>query len=198
MKYKNTSGLLIASILFLSIINNITAQANFKIEDSRDNAMKLSGTSTFHDWTMQTGTFSGNAQFGLEPGNYITALRSLEFSLPVLTLKSGEKKLDKNAYKALKTKQFKDILYKLTSAKVTAEKDYKYQIKTTGNLTVAGVTKEVVIDIFCMANKNGSITCEGNYKINMGDYNVQAPNFMGGLMTTGEGVTLDFSMRFER
>jgi len=185
--------------LFLFGIHfSITAQTNFSIEESGDNSVKLSGTSTLHDWMMVSAFFSGDAQFELEPGTHIVSLKKLEFNLPVTSLKSDEKKLDKNAYKALKAKQFPKIQYKMTAAKVSPEKDYKYVIKTVGQLNVAGVSKEVLINISCMANKNGSITCTGTYHLKMADYNVEPPKFMGGLMTTGDNVTLDFSMRFER
>jgi polyisoprenoid-binding protein YceI len=194
-KYHNTILLL---LLLVGIGNTAMAQVNFEIGQSRDNSMAISGTSTFHDWTMKTKTFTGSAQFSLIPGNDIKGLNSLEFSLPVLQLKSSKRALDKNARKALKADKFKYITYTLTKAAVVGEKEYKFQIATTGNLTVAGVTKEVTIDIYCMANKNGSITCTGKYKLKMTDYNVEPPSFMGGLMSTGETITLDFSMRFER
>ena len=188
--------LLIAFLLFASTA--IQAQIGFEIGTNSENTIVISGNSTFHDWTMKSKTFTGSAQFDLIPGNDIKGLKVLELSLPVLKLKSNKRALNKNAYKALKTDQFKNIKYKLTSAKVIGEKEYKFQIATVGNLTIAGVTKEVNIDIYCMANKNGSITCTGKYKIKMTDYKVEPPYFMGGLMTTGESITIDFTMRFER
>lgn len=186
-------------VFFAVIIGaDANAQANFKIEESNDNCVNLSGTSTFADWSMTATVFSGSAVFITEPGYYITGLELLNFSLPITKLKSRKKALDKNAYKALKAKQFKTIDYKLTSAKITGEKDYKYSIATTGDLTIAGVTNQVVITIFCTPNKYGSITCEGEFIVKMTDYNVEPPNFFDGLMSTSESVTIDFSLRFER
>lgn len=190
-----TSIMLIAAFLIGNAAAN--AQTNFKTGNNASNNMVLSGTSTFHDWTMTTKTFTGNAQFVLKPGNGISGLNALDFSLPVLQLKGDKKALNNNAYKALKTDQYKNITYKLKSAKVLGQKDLNFQISTTGSLTIAGVTKEVSIDIYCMANKNGSITCTGKYKIKMTDYKVEPPKFMGGIMKTGDDLTLDFTMVFE-
>lgn len=198
MKNKYIIKTTVFLFLLLGLVNSVSAQTKFEIGESRDNIMVLSGSSSFHDWTMKTKTFTGSAQFDLVPGNDIKGLSSLEFSLPMLQLKSKKKELDKNARKALKTDQFKYIIYRLTKAKVVGEKEYVFQIATTGNLTIDGVTNEVNIDIYCFANKNGSITCTGKYILKMTDYHVQRPSFMGGLMSTGETVMLDFSIRFER
>ncbi|OXG07003.1 hypothetical protein B0A64_09275 [Flavobacterium araucananum] len=160
--------------------------------------MKISGTSTFHDWTMKTPVFSGEATFKIGAENQITKLSAIAFNLPVLTLKSGQKKLDKNAYKALKTDQFKEILYKQVSAEVMSLNNSKFHIKTAGKLTIAGLTKDAIIDLYCFVNKDGSISCNGNYPINMSDYNVTAPIFMGAVMKTGDAIKLEFSFLFEK
>lgn len=184
--------------MLITVSNFTLAQTNFEIGESRDNMMVLSGSSTSHEWSVKTKTVTGTAQFDLVPGNDIIRLDSLKFSLPMLQLYSSKKVLDKNSQKNLKANKFKYITYQLTKAKVINEKEYVYQIATTGNLTIDGITKEVNIDMYCFANKNGSITCTGKYTLKMTDYHVEHPSFMGGLMSTGETVLLDFSMRFER
>jgi polyisoprenoid-binding protein YceI len=173
---------------------SLHAQSIYKISDSKDNNMKLSGTSTFHNWTMNAQTFTGDAQFGFKPGNenQLASIKSLTFSLALLNLTSGEKGLDKNAYKALKTKQYKHIVYKLISATVLPEKENKYLVKAQGSLRIAGVTKSVAMDVHCVVNKDASITCTGSYKLNMTDYQVKPPTFMV-VMKTGDAITLDFT-----
>ncbi|MGO4770455.1 YceI family protein [Flavobacterium sp. W22_SRS_FK3] len=198
MKNKIKFGLLLLIVIFSGINQMIQAQSHFKIEKSKDNEMKISGTSTFHDWTMKTAAFSGKATFDIGVENQITKLNTIEFNLPVLTLKSGQKKLDKNAYKALKTDQFKEILYKQVSAELMSVTNSKFHIKTAGKLTIAGVTKDVVIDLYCFINQDGSISCDGNYPINMSEFKVTAPVFMGGIMKTGDSIKLEFSFLFEK
>ncbi len=180
----------------LGIHTATRAQTTYTIKNSKANAMKLSGTSTMHDWDMNSRTFTGEAKFGFTTpeGHELNALTSLSFSLAVQDLKSDKSALDKNAYEALKTKQYKNILYKLVTATVMPEKDGKYLIKTIGNLTVAGVQKEIEMDVYCVTNKDESITCTGSEKIAMSDYQVKPPSFMFGAMKTGNDVTLDFTM----
>ncbi len=198
MKTKIKFTLLLLTIIFSGLNQTLMAQSHFKIGKSKVNEMKISGTSTFHDWTMKTAVFSGKATFNFDAENQITKLSAIEFNLPVITLKSGQKKLDKNAYKALRTDQFKEILYKQVSAEVMSVNNSKFHIKTAGKLTIAGVTKDAIIDLYCFINKDGSMSCEGNYPINMSDYNVTAPVFMGGVMKTGDAIKLEFSFLFEK
>ncbi|WP_082447115.1 YceI family protein [Flavobacterium sp. KJJ] len=198
MKTKIKIAIMFLIIIFSGLNQTVRAQSHFEIGKSKDNEMKISGTSTFHDWTMKTAGFSGKATFNIGAENQITKLSAIEFDLPVLTLKSGQKKLDKNAYKALKTDQFKEILYKQVSAEIMSVNNSKFHIKTAGKLTIAGVTKNAVIDLYCFVNKDGSMSCVGNYPINMSDYKVTAPVFMGGVMKTGDAIKLEFSFLFEK
>ncbi len=178
----------------------LLSQSLYKINDSKDIDMKLLGTSTLHKWSMDAKTFEGEAQFGFAPSNdhELTSLKSLSFSLEVLNLKSGEKGLDNNAYKALKTNRYKDILYTLISATVSPEKENRYVIRAKGNLTVAGVTKEISMEILGVVNSDGTITCTGSDELNMTDYQVKPPSFLLGAMKTGDAITLDFTLVYKK
>ena len=190
----------IAAIFIMALSQHLYGQATYKINESKDINMKLSGTSTLHKWTMNAQTFTGDAQFGFSAGadHQLNAVSALNFSLVVTDLKSGEKGLDKNAYKALKTDKYKDILYILTSAKVSPGKENRYLIKTLGNLSIAGVTKEVSMDVYCTVNGDKSITCAGSDKLKMTDYKVKPPSFMLGAMKTGDAITLDFTLVYKK
>lgn len=178
----------------------LTAQPLYKISNSKDIDMKLLGTSTLHKWAMDAKTFDGQAEFAFLPGNSgkLTGIKSLTFSLEVANLKSDEKALDRNAYKALKADEYKDIYYKLLSATLLSEKDGAYHVKTHGNLTIAGVTREVAIDADCHINNDTSVAFAGSYKLKMTDYEVQPPTFMLGAMKTGDEITLDFKLIYQK
>jgi polyisoprenoid-binding protein YceI len=194
MKNKFKQALVLTAICIMGFSSMLQAQSIYKITESKDIDMKLSGTSTLHNWTMDARTFSGQADFNIKAGDKLSALNSLTFALAVSDLRSGESGLDKNAYKALNSKEYKDITYKLISATVTPQGDDKYLIKAHGNLTIAGVTKEVTIDVNCML----TINCSGSQKLNMTDYSVKPPTFLLGAMKTGDAITLDFTLIYKK
>jgi polyisoprenoid-binding protein YceI len=195
--FKQTLVLAICLTGFNSLLQ---AQATYRITESKEVNMKLSGTSTLHNWAMNAKSFGGDAQFIFKPGidHQLSALKSLTFSLAVADLKSGESGLDNNAYKALKTDANKNITYKLLSATISPDKGNKFVIKTHGNLTISGVTKEVSFDVFGTVNADETITCTGSDKLNMTDYGVKPPKFMLGAMKTGDEVTLDFTLVYKK
>ncbi len=188
------------TLISVVAINSIVySQSTYKIQDTKDVDMKLLGTSTLHKWEMEATSVSGEAQFVFKSGSKsdLASVKSLSFALKVKDLKSDNKKLDKNAYKALKSDEFKDIHYKLISATVTSENKNEYLLKASGKLTIAGVTKETEMDVHCVVNANGSITCTGSDKLNMTDYNVKPPTFMLGAMKTGDAITLEFNVVYK-
>jgi polyisoprenoid-binding protein YceI len=188
--------------MFISIVglNNIGySQNTYKIEDTKDVNIRLLGTSTLHNWEMEATAVSGEAQFIFKAGSKsdLISLKSLSFALKVKDLESDSKELDKNAYKALKSDEFKDIHYSLISTTVTFEKANEYLLKTKGKLTIAGVTKEIEMNVHCFINNDGSITCKGSNKLNMTDYNVNPPTFLFGAMKTGDAITLEFNVVYK-
>ena len=149
---------------------------------------------------MNAKTFTGEAKFLFDPTrrDQLTSLQALTFSLEVENLKSNEKALDKNAYKAMKTNEYKDIFFQLVWAKVVHKTENKYFIETHGNLTIAGITRAVKMDVYCMVNKDSTITCTGSEKLKMTDYKINPPSFLMGAMKTGDAITLDFILVYKK
>lgn len=200
MKKNIKQIVMLTMVCVMGFSSLVKAQTTYKINESKDMDMKLSGTSTLHKWTMDAKTFSGGADFNFKPGSSaeLISVKSLAFSLEVANLKGSENGLNNNAYKALKAKEYKDIDYKLLSATISPVKDNKFLIKAHGNLTIAGVTKEIDMDVWCIVNQDKTITCTGSEKLNMTDYAVKPPTFMLGAMKTGDAITLDFTLVYKK
>ena len=194
-----SKGLALILISTIGFSSNGYSQPTYKIETTKDVDMKLLGTSTLHKWEMETTSMSGEVQFVFKSGSEsdFASLKSLSFGLEVKDLKSDSKGLDKNAYKALKSDEFKDIHYKPISAMATPAKKNEYLLKTSATLTVAGVTKQIDMDVNCLINANGSITFTGTDKLNITDYNVEPPSFMLGAMKTGDAIALQFNVVYK-
>lgn len=194
---KNKYSSLLIAICLSGFTQLVLAQSSYTIPESKTNDIKLSGTSSMHDWDMSAHAFTGEAQFTLAGDDQqLSELNALSFSLPVSNLKSDKSGLDKNAYKALKTDQHKNIDYQLSSASMSTEQ--KGLIETEGNLTIAGVTKEVAMNVYCVVNKDSTISCTGSEKLKMTDYQVKPPTFMLGAMSTGDDITLNFTVVFKK
>lgn len=162
----------------------VNAQTNYK----QTGAITIAGTSTMHDWTMTSKEVTYQADFELNADGTPTKLNTVSVTLPAESLKSGKGAMDNNAYKSLKTDKHKQITFQLTSSKLNGK-----TITCSGNLTIAGTTKPVDIDVTYEV-KNGSLVCKGSRKIKMTDYNVEPPSFMFGSVKTGDEITVTFDV----
>lgn len=195
----NMKSLALILVCTLGIQSVGRSQTTYKVEATKDVAMRLSGTSTLHDWEMVATDVTGEAQFvfGSGSGTDLVSLPSLSFTLKVEDLKSDKKGLDKNAYEALRSNEHKDIIYKLTSSTLSPDKE-GYLLRTKGRLTIAGVSKEIAMDVRCVVNANGTITFSGAVALKMTDYDVEPPSFMFGAMSAGDAIKLEFTVIYKK
>src|SRR6187431_3279766 len=63
MKNNLKRYLVLAGIFTVGLSHTLFAQSIYKVTDSKNNNMKLSGTSTGHDWVMKAHIFTGEAHF---------------------------------------------------------------------------------------------------------------------------------------
>ncbi len=192
-KYLKSFVIILLCIMGLQNIGY--SQSNYKVKETKDIDIKLLGTSTFKDWEMDSQSSYGEAKFIFKPGceKDLASLEYLTFAINVTDLKSDNDKINENAYEALKSNEYKEIRYRLTSSTIVPKKG-GYLVKSNGYLTIAGVTKKTEMDVHAVINDDGSVTTKGVYKLKMTDYNVEPPTFFWGVMKTGNVLTLDFTI----
>ena len=159
-------------------------------------SLVISGTSTMHDWEMKSDKGRVEVMLGLGNNAKLLGLTGLKFSIDAETLKSEKTAMDNNAYKALKTSSAKQIIFVLSSAKISQLSETSYQVKAIGMLTVAGTTREtdLVADIkYSHADK--SYIVSGTKKLKMTEYNVKPPSFMLGTVKTGNEISITFKTK---
>ena len=178
------------------ICSTTIAQTSY---ESHSMDISLKGTSTLHDWEMKAATGTSEAEFTVGDDGNITSLSKLSFTLPAVNLKSGRTVMDKNTYKALKTRANPNISFVLTSATVTAEGNNNYLLNCNGRLTIAGSTKAT--DLVATARYNPSdksFTVTGVKKMKMTDYDVKPPTVMLGTIKTGNDISIAYNLKFTR
>lgn len=174
------------------------SQSNYSIVDTEDINIWLNGTSSLHDWEMVASSVKGKANFYFNTENQIDleSIDSLLFSLKVKDLKADNKKLTKNAHKSLKSGDYKDIQYLLFTDTLSVDEN-GYLVKTHGNLTIADITNEIAMDVYCTVNDDSTITCKGTKILNMTNFGIEPPSFLFGAMKTGEQINIDFEVIFK-
>ena len=187
------SALLVFMMTAMSFsLNEKLASTTFRLQNLN---VAVDGTSTLHDWTIKSAKGQCEVNFELA-SDKLTGVSGLNFSIPAESLKSGNNMMDNNTYKALKTKEHKNISYVLTTGSVSQVNGTTFQIRTKGKLTIAGTAKET--DIVANAVYNAadkSYTISGNKKIKMSQWGVKPPTVMMGTIKTGDEITISFSAK---
>jgi polyisoprenoid-binding protein YceI len=165
--------------------------------------VKIDGTSTIHDWTIEGGIIAGTLELDskfvsdpakAQPGKVPA---KVEVIIPVRTLKSGKTSMDNVTYQTMKQQQFPRIEYHLTEltlkeAPKSANGPFAFDSK--GKLVISGKTNDVTFPV-TMTKTGNALKTSGTYKLKMTDYGVQppAPKILGvPTIKTGDEVTLSW------
>ncbi len=175
MKY----ALIILSIFAISI----AAQGQDYQTKQAESSMKISGTSTLHDWHINVESFNGSAK--MDGGK----LDQASFEADVKSLKSGTSSMDDNTYEALEAEDYPKITFKSTEI---ISSDVKLTIK--GNLTIAGATRPVTLSTTIEKWAEKSITIKGSYSFKMSEFGIDPPRAMFGTIRTGDEIDIAFNL----
>jgi hypothetical protein len=195
--YRNMSYPMIGLAIFLMAFSVVPMVRNSnRAAGAADADIKVLGTSNLHNWSMEEKDVTCTARFTYAPGkpSIPNGLEGFGFTFPVHSLKSGESGMDSKAYAAMKAKKSGNIVFTASSSTVTPGGAGQLTVKSNGSLTIAGVSKSVVLTAACVVKADGSITCTGTDKLLMSDYQIKPPTYMLGALKTGNALTIDFTM----
>lgn len=159
-----------------------------KFLGTQGSVVRVQGTSTLHEWTMESAKISGT----------IDAPAKAIVTIPVASLKSEHAKMDKLMAEALKAKEHPEIRYEMTSATPSQPGADAFVMKTRGKLTIAGVTRDVAFDVQGSRNPDGKYTLVGQAPIRMTQYGIKPPTAMMGTIKTGDDVKVTFRWVVEK
>jgi len=196
MQYHTThrQSLLKVVILWIAFtIVPLTISAQSFSLNNGEGEVTVTGTSTLHDWEEVAEQKSGSIT--MDNTGELPKITSLKFVVEAESLKSGKGAMDKNTYKALETKDHKQIVFEFKSMKsispITATSN-KYKVVATGNLTIAGSTNSIELP-FNLNINGGKVLLEGKKALKMTDYNIDPPKALLGTITTGDEIEVHYN-----
>lgn len=191
-------GLKITVLVLLLIGQKISAQTVYRIDPGKGVEVKVLGTSNVHDWTMVSTGIESQGTFKLNAKDELTGLSGFSFTVFAKTLKSGKSSMDSRTYKSILADEFPKIVFVLKSAIVNQLSANKFQIQATGNLSIAGASQLITLNVNAIVNADHSITCAGTEKIKLTDYKIDPPSFMLGAMKVGNDLTIKFELNYNK
>jgi polyisoprenoid-binding protein YceI len=190
--YKKLLKIILVGLLFFTTSNFIAQESKLNLAESK---LTVFGTSNLHDWDIVAKAMGGKATFDFD-ANVLKDIESLDFSVETEQLLSGKSGMDSNTFKALNSKKYKTINYKLTKiVKITKVSANTYTIEAQGDLTIAGTSKNIT-QVFTAVVSGKKVVLSGKTKITMTQYKIVPPTALFGTIKTGPDVTVDFKVTY--
>ncbi len=180
-------------VLLSSIV--VWSQANFSLVKS---IIKIEGTSNVHDWVSTSKNAKATGSVVVE-NNAIKGVNSLKVTIPVSGIKSTKGSImDDKTWTALKNKKHPNIYYQLKKVNSITKNGNSYTLKTNGNLTIAGVTKNINMSVKGVVLTGNQVKFSGSKKLKMTDFGIDPPTALFGTMTTGNDITIKYNITVQQ
>lgn len=187
---KNGLRQMILSFLFLFSTPFLFGQQQTFVYHSGE--IEVSGYTNNYNWKMKTDSVECKSLITLQ-NRQLKAINNLSFTVPVQKLSSPNTYMDRIAHRTLKSYPFDKIYFKYVKSEIQPwdDKD-QYLVKATGNLTIAGVTQAIKMDLIATVIKDGTINFAGTHKLKLSTYQVVPKKTLMGTLNTSDDVTVNF------
>ncbi len=192
--------------------NGIDDKIVYDSEGSGAGRITIEGTSTLHDWEVGGDTIVGRITLDETAADmeaaWLDAAEALsaQVEIPVRSLESGRRRMDREMFSALNASEYPTITYRLTAMErmpeehTVPEDDHDegtVHLLANGELTISGQTRTVTFPV-TIAARNGSLKIQGQAALTMTDFGVEPPRLMLGALRTGDEITVQFNWAPER
>ena len=178
------------SVIAVLVLAAATVALGERYAPATGSLVKVDGTSTLHAWTMQGATIQGEIS-APTPENW-NAPATAVVTIPVVSIKSEHAKMDKLMAEALKAGAHPEIRFELVEAVPQNASAASFMLRTRGKLTIAGVTKEIAMDVQGVKTTDGKYALSGQAPIRMTSFGIKPPTAMLNTIRTGDDVKVSF------
>jgi len=190
-------------LLFVFTITDGVSQSVEPLNVSNGSSIEIDGTSTLHDWTAVAKDFTVDFRVPKDWTKGVDFwdaedIEGLVVTVPVEKLDSGKGGMDKRMYKALKDDDHPRIIFEYSN--VELEESDKLDAKNlviNGELTIAGVSKPVSLEVTGEILESNALKFSGSYTMNMTEFDVEPPSAMLGTIKSGEEITIRYDIIFQ-
>ena len=177
------------TITYIALALAALAASADRFAPATGSLVRVEGTSTLHAWKMEGAAINGSID---------SATPKAVVTIPVTSIKSEHAKMDKLMAEALKAKQHPEIRYELIDATLPPNPPATFVMKTRGKLTIAGVTRDIDMEVQGSRTSDGRYMLTGQAPVKMTSFGIKPPVAMLGTIKTGDDVKVTFRWIVEK
>ena len=163
----------------------------------------LDGTSSVHDWTVESTIIGGSMELGFDPSNPQPGKvpAKVTANIPVRSLKSkgkiDPKRMEEVMQETMKMPTAPRIEYRLTELVLKAAPKTPtepLQFDSKGELSMAGVTNQISMPVTMERLEGNKLKTKGAVTLKMTSFGMKppAPKILLGMISTGDDVKVSF------
>jgi polyisoprenoid-binding protein YceI len=184
-------------LLIGSWVNNggdLSVQQDYTL--SGNYAVSIHGTFSIHSWVETVQKVSGEL-VGTVNADGSTAIQSIRMVMEVRSIKSDMGSvMDNKTFKALKADKDPEITFLITAPFIIHRSAAADTLSLQGHLTLAGVTRPVIMRVLSFKAALGTLSIQGEENIKMTDFGVKPPSALFGVMKASPDITINFKTDF--
>ena len=210
---KNRNAFMLSLLLVLTIAGGVGApaapprapvadSARYRIDagQSRFTVRVFVGgllSSLGHDHTIAARNFSGETQFTygtVAPASLQMTVRASSLSVTDKVSTSDREKIEATMRdEVLEVDKYPEISFRSTNVTANRIDEGVYQVQISGELTLHGVTRGVVISARASFG-TGVLRAQGEFSVRHADYNLKRVSVAGGTIKVKEEIKLSFEI----
>jgi hypothetical protein len=182
-----------AIALLILVSATLVAQdgVQYATDATGESKVWIDGSSNNGEFNCYVDEFAVEMEMAADATAENPGLSSVSVTIPAKKVVSRKSVImDRLTHNAFKANQNPDITYELTSAEVGEGG----VLKTIGNLTLAGVTKEIEMDVTLDNVGDGSAHFVGSYGFNMTEFEIEPPTALFGRFRVQDPVVVHFDL----
>lgn len=178
-------------VLALVLVAPVYAQTT-EYTIAPESNLHVDGTSNqTPEWRVHATQIDGTVSLN-EEGSVV----GVQLVVPSKMMKSKKSPImDRGMYGALQADEHPEIVYELASVSdFVVLDDGTFTLNTTGSLTIAATTQEILVPVEGASQEDGSIRFTGTHALLMTDYGLKPPSLMFGAYRTGDELVITFEL----
>jgi len=167
------------------------------------NEFKIEGDSNVRKWDANINQADGQLLFSMDEEFSVDRLepehfRSLNITIPVSSISSGNNVLTNNIHNNLKKDEFPEITFTLNEAIDVVLRDGRTVITAIGTIEAAGANHRATMNVETVQEGEQSIRFTGAKDMLMTDFDIDPPTAMMGAFRSVDEITIVFDVLFTK
>lgn len=162
-----------------------------------ESEMNVNGTSSLHDWTSSVTQVQATGNISIENGD-IKDISGVKVTIPVVSIKSTKGSvMDNKTWDAFDYEKNPNIKFKMTDLLRIDEESYGYTMAVKGDLTMAGKTRSITLQLECSKVGTHVYEFSGLHSMKMTNYDMTPPTALFGTIKVGDDISVDFKIKIQ-